>query len=156
MQPFYHRKSDLNQEITPYVCWFFGSNYSSTPGLTSGQFSNSQGNLVWYQYLLWNKQTIYCFVSIMSVQISYRMLFQALESVSVPKVKSLLGVPFSGLLPCFKHLLDKTLSNIFCLFFFFLCILLVFVLTRLSDLDYLIPSPIYAHTEPSILCCTQK
>lgn len=44
---FYHRKSDLNQEITPYVCWFFGSNYSSTPGLTSGQFSNSQGNLVY-------------------------------------------------------------------------------------------------------------
>lgn len=55
---FYHRKSDLNQEITPYVCWFFGSNYSSTPGLTPGQFSNSQGNLVWYQYLLWDKQTI--------------------------------------------------------------------------------------------------
>lgn len=53
----------------------------------------------------------------MRVQISYRMLFQALESVSVPKVKSLLGVPFSRFLPCFKHLLEKTLSNIYCLFF---------------------------------------
>lgn len=36
---------------------------------------------------------------------------------------------------------------------FFLCILLVFVLTRLSDLT---PSPIHVHTDPSILCCTQK
>lgn len=155
MQPL-PEKSYFICETTIYICLFLGSSYSRTPGLTRAALRLSEqlcqcttSSLVSESSL--GQTNCQSFVIVMNTRIRCRMLFQTLESETVPRrVKSLLGVTYSRLLLCFKHLLDKSLLYLLPLLSYLFQVCALFSMTSHRIL------PGYVQAEPSILRCKQN